>query len=257
MATALKHEDVFARLQRFKSLVLLFSIFYLPLVALILQLLADLVPSHPLASQQFPRLFLFSIFVAIGLYFIPQLLNVSITSSPPSILDDEGTSRQYWMQHSYIPQLRMLFKHSHHDPGTRGFAHEWCVKGKCFCTGCHGTAIGICIALIIILLYMSIMLPRSEVLTDQVTIGIMSIEGFSVIIILSWCLFGLFLMKHVISWCKKPPVRLFLNTLLPLSLTTFLIGVDLQHANALMLMAAALLLLPIIPLRVLLTRVEE
>ncbi len=244
-----------ARYQKYFSFV---SFFYLPLVTVIIYLARNMIVDHSLADELFPRVYLFSTFVAVGLFFIPRLLQVTITRVPPPWLTASGEQfKMFTVRYTYVSQLRLLFRHSHHDPQSRGFQHELCLKEKCICTGCYGTVVGILLSLIMMLSHVVSMVSRE---VGQKTVGVTNdfpLNEALLMIVFSWLLFGLFLLKYHLPAFKNPKMRVFLNALVPASLTALVIDLDRWQQNAVSLVLAALLLLPLIPLRVLLTRLEE
>ncbi len=255
-AGSVQFTSLIFRLERYKTILFLFSFLYLPLVTFFLQYLATRFRTRSLFNEIFPRFYLFSIYVAIALYFLPRLLHVRYSRSPSALKASGAFYDDFWMQHTYFPKLRLLLRHSHHEPGSRGFRHELCVKNKCICTGCYGTALGIVVSLIIIILYLVFAL-LSRIPEEKEIHSIFDLDLSIIMIIGSWVTFSLFLLKYIVPLFKKPVFRLMLNPLLPLSLIMLLIGLDLQHGNALILVLAAVLLLPLIPVRVILTRLEE
>ncbi len=217
---------------------------------------------NPTWAMFYPRAYLFSLFIFIGVLIIPRLLNVTFQPRAPPWMKESHFPDDFKQQYTYIPFLRILLRHSHHSPGSIGFQHELCFKNKCVCTGCYGTSSGIFFSIFLIGFHLlRLWLENTKRTANSVIKEISSFKSLSSdglhLMILAWALFGVFLMKYRLDAFKKPMIRLFLNFLLPISITTYFIGLDLIFRNVLVLTLNAVLFFPLILLRVLLTRFEE
>jgi hypothetical protein len=50
---------------------------------------------------------------------------------------------------------RLVVIHSHHDPTKRSSGHEFKIRGKYFCAGCYGLALGTSLSLVLPTLYLT------------------------------------------------------------------------------------------------------
>lgn len=104
------------------------------------------------------------------------------------------------------------FNHSHHSPDLISMGHEFKFKGKYFCTGCYGILMGICISIIIAIIYIT---------------GYFSSDWLSISSFVSVSCFIPIILRYKSNHHFGSLFRFLSNSLLPLGCCLALLSADL------------------------------